>query len=328
MTTRSRMWLLCCLAATSILLSFTAPASAQYPNKPIKLVVPFAAGGPTDALGRALAAAMRTHLGQPVIVENSGGAGGNIGAQLVAQAPADGYTLLLATSGPLVVNVSLFKKLTFDPIKSFDPIIMIGTLPNVIVAHPSFPAKDVAELVAYSKAHKGQLSFAHAGIGGSSHLAGEMFNSMAGTDLVQIPYRGASPALNDLIGGQVQLAVLDVLVAAPQVKAGKIRALGVTTKERASVMPDVPTLDEQGLKGFDSSVMFGVVAPRGTPADILVKLNTVLASSLDEPALRAFLDAQGISRASSTEAAYLSRYLAEEIPKWRKIIESIGIEVQ
>lgn len=328
MTTRSSMRLLCGLAVTGILLAFAAPASAQYPSKPIKLVVPFAAGGPTDALGRALAAAMRTHLGQPVIVENHGGAGGNIGAQLVAQAPPDGYTLLLGTSGPLVVNVSLFKKLTFDPIKSFDSIIMIGTLPNVIVAHPSFPAKDVAELVAYSKAHKGELSFAHAGIGGSSHLAGEMFNSMAGTDLVQIPYRGASPALNDLIGGQVRLGVLDVLVAAPQVKAGKIRALGVTTRQRTAVMPDVPTLDEQGLRGFDSSVMFGIVAPRGTPSDILARLNTVLAASLDEPAMRTFLAAQGISRAPSTEAAYLSKYMAEEIPKWRKIIESIGIEVQ
>ena len=328
MTTRSSMWLLCCLAATGMLLAFTAPASAQYPNKPVKLVVPFAAGGPTDALGRALAAAMRTQLGQPVIVENLGGAGGNIGAQSVAQAPADGYTLLLGTSGPLVVNVSLFRKLTFDPMKSFDPIIMIGTLPNVIVVHPGFPAKDIAELVAYGKAHKGQLSFAHAGIGGSSHLAGEMFNSMAGTDLVQIPYRGASPALNDLIGGQVQLGVLDVLVAAPQVKVGKIRALGVTTKERTSVLPDVPTLDEQGFKGFDSSVMFGVVAPRGTPPDILARLNTVLAASLDEPALRAFLEAQGIGRAPSTEAAYLTRYMGEEIPKWRRIIESIGLEMQ
>lgn len=328
MTTRSSMWLLCGLAVAGILLSFTAPASAQYPDRPVKLVVPFAAGGPTDALGRALAAAMRTQLGQPVIVENLGGAGGNIGAQAVAKAPADGYTVLLATSGPLVVNVSLFRKLTFDPMKSFDPIIMIGTLPNVIVAHPGFPAKDVAELVAYSKAHKGQLSFAHAGIGGSSHLAGEMFNSMAGTDLVQIPYRGASPALNDLIGGQVQLAILDVLVAAPQVKAGKIRALGVTTKARTSVLPDVPTLDEQGIKGFDSSVMFGVVAPRGTPPGILARLNAVLAASLDEPALRAFLDAQGISRAPSTEAAYLSGYIAEEIPKWRGIIEAIGLEMQ
>lgn len=290
--------------------------------------MPFAAGGPTDALGRALAAVMRSHLGQPVIVENHGGAGGNIGAQLVAQAPADGYTVLLATSGPLVVNVSLFKKLTFDPVKSFDPVIMIGTLPNVIVAHPGFPAKDVAELVAYSKAHKGALSFSTPVLAGPRILPGRCSIRWPGPISSRFPIGEASLALNDVIGGQVQLSVLDVLVAAPQVKAGKIRALGVTTKERASVMPGVPTLDEQGLKGFDSSVMFGVVAPRGTPSDILAKLNAVLASSLDEPALRAFLDAQGISRASSTEAAYLSRYLVEEIPKWRKIIESIGLEVQ
>jgi len=248
---------------TMALLAMSAiPAQAQYPDRPIKLVIPFTAGGPTDALGRALAEALRARVGQPVVVENRAGAGGNIAAEFVSNAPADGHTLMLGTSGPLVINVSLYKKLAYDPITSFDPIIMIGALPNVIVAHPSVPAGTVAELIVYSKAHKGQLNFSHAGNGGSTHLAGMLFNRMAGTDLVPIAYRGAAQALTDLIAGQVQLSILDVYLAAPQIKAGTIRALGVTAGRRTPLLPDVPTLDEQGLGGFDSSVVFGIVAPK------------------------------------------------------------------
>ncbi|BAT61902.1 tripartite tricarboxylate transporter family receptor [Variibacter gotjawalensis] len=317
-----------CAAAIGVAMLSALPAQAQFPERPIKLVIPFTAGGPTDALGRALAGAMQSRIGQPVVVENKAGAGGNIAADFVSNAAPDGYTLMLGTSGPLVINVSLYKKLAYDPIKSFDPIIMIGALPNVIVAHPSFPAKTIAELVAYSKAHKGALSFSHAGVGGSTHLAGVMFNQQTGTDLVQVAYRGASQAMQDLIGGQVQLSILDVYLAAPQVKAGTMKALGVTAGRRTPIMPDVPTLDEQGIKGFDSSVIFGIVAPKGTPADIVAKLNATLAAVLDDPATKMLLDNQGIVRAPSTDAAYLSQYMSTEIPKWRDVIKSVGIEQQ
>jgi tripartite-type tricarboxylate transporter receptor subunit TctC len=304
------------------------PACAQYPDRPIKFIIPFTAGGPTDALGRALADAMRTRLGQPVIVENRAGAGGNIAADFVANAPADGYTLMLGTSGPLIINVSLYKKLTYDPMQSFDPIIMIGSLPNVIVAHPGLPAQTIGELITYSKAHKGQLNFSHAGNGGSTHLAGVMFNQIAGTELVPVAYRGASQAMTDLMGGQVQLSILDVYLAAPQVKAGTMKALGVTAGRRTPIMPDVPTLDEQGLKGFDSSVVFGIIAPKGTPPDVAQRLNAVLAVALDDQPTRTFLENQGIVRAPSTKAAYLSKFMAAEIPKWRKVIGAVGIEPQ
>jgi tripartite-type tricarboxylate transporter receptor subunit TctC len=303
-----------------------ARAEAQYPLRPVKLVVPFTAGGPTDALARVLAEGMRVRLGQPVLVENRSGAGGNIAADFVASSPADGYTLMLGTSGPLVINVSLYKKLTYDPQKSFDPIIMIGALPNVIVCHPEFPAMTIGDLVVYSKAHKGQLSFAHAGVGGSTHLAGAMFNEIAGTDLVQVPYRGASQALTDLMGGQVRLAFLDVYTAAPQVAAGTIRALGVTANRRTPIMPNVPTLEEQGMKGFDSSVVFGIVSAKGTPTDVVAKLNGTLIAVLDDPKTKALLDGQGMVRAPSSDPAYLSQYIAAEIPKWRDIIASVGIE--
>ncbi len=327
MLSKALIYAVRCLVMFGLAVS-VVPARAQYPDRPIKFVIPFTAGGPTDALGRALAEVMRARLGQPVIVENRAGAGGNIAADFVSNAPADGYTLMLGTSGPLVINVSLYKKLAYDPIKNFDPIIMIGSLPNVIVAHPSVPAQTIGELITYSKVHKGQLNFSHAGIGGSTHLAGVMFNQVAGTELVPIAYRGASQAMTDLMGGQVQLSILDVYLAAPQVKAGTIRALGVTAGRRTPIMPDVPTLDEQGLKGFDSSVVFGVVAPKGTPLDVISKLNATLAAALDDPPTRAFLEGQGIVRAPSTDAAYLSKFMAAEIPKWRKVISSVGIEPQ
>jgi len=305
-----------------------APAAAEYPEHQIKFLVPFTAGGPTDTLARTLAEGMRTRLGQPVIVDNRSGAGGNIAADFVSGAPADGYTLMLGTSGPLVINVSLYKKLGYDPIKSFDPVIMIGSLPNVLIVNPSFPAKTVGELVAYSKANRGTLNFGHAGIGGSTHLAGMMFNQMIGTDLVPVAYRGSSQVLTDLIGGQVPLSFLDVYTAAPQINAGTIRALGVTADRRTPLLPDVPTLEEQGIKDIDVSVSFGIVVPKGTPPQIVAKLNATLAAVLEDPATQALLNKQGIVRAPSTSAGYLTQFMMAEIPKWRDVIKSVGIEPQ
>ncbi|MCJ9700354.1 MULTISPECIES: tripartite tricarboxylate transporter substrate binding protein [unclassified Bradyrhizobium] len=316
------------LLASSIALSMPAIAWAEFPERSIKFIVPFAAGGPTDALARSLAEGVRTKLGQPVIVENRAGAGANVGADFVAKSPADGYTLLFGTSGPLAINVSLYTKLSYDPIKSFDPVIMIGKMPNVLSVHPSVPAQNVQELIAYAKANAGKLSFSSSGNGASTHLAGVMFNAIAGTDILHVPYRGGAPAINDLIGGQVQMSFADIFVSAPHIKAGVLRALGVTTIERTPVLPDVPTFDEQGLKGFDVSVFFGVVAPKGVPAPIVEKLNAAFVAAMNDSSIKPILDAQGIIPAPSNSPAYLANFMAREIPKWRDLINSIGLRIE
>jgi tripartite-type tricarboxylate transporter receptor subunit TctC len=310
-----------------VLALIAAPLAAQavdYPSKTVTLVVPFAAGGPTDAMARTLAAGLSAPLGQTVIVDNKGGAGGNLGAESVARAQADGHTLLFGTSGPLAINQYLYAKVNYDPINSFTPVIQVGYLPNVLVVHPSVSAKNVAELIAYAKTQPGKLSFASSGNGASSHLAGVMFNSRAGTDIVHVPYKGTGPALNDLLGGQVQMTFTDVLTALPHIKAGKLRALGVTTAKRSRSLPDVPTLAEQGLKDFDVSVFFGIVAPAGTPPEVVKKLNSSFVKVLQDPKIRDSLSAQGLEPAAATTPEQLSAYMRSEAAKWKDIIAKSG----
>jgi tripartite-type tricarboxylate transporter receptor subunit TctC len=313
--------------AAALLAGASWPARADFPDRAIKLVVPFAPGGPTDALARHLAEGLKARLGQSVIIDNRGGAGGNIGAEAVANAPADGYTLLFGTSGPLAINVSLYGKLGYDPVASFAPVIMIGTLPNVLTVNPSVPAKTVQELIAYAKSGKQTLSFASSGNGASSHLAGIMFNTVAGTDFVHVPYRGTGPALNDLIGGQVQMTFTDVLTAQPHVRAGTLRALGVTSATRSGALPEVPTLAEQGMPGFDVSVFFGIVAPKATPPEVVARLNRAFAETLADPAIQQVLTAQGIIAAPATDPGTLAAFMAAEIPKWREVIKKANVEV-
>lgn len=310
-----------------LVFSTAALAQKDFPSKPLTLVVPFAAGGPTDAMARTLAHALSTILGQTMIVDNRPGAGGNIGADYVARAQPDGYTLLFGTSGPLAINVSLYSKITYDPIKSFTPIIQIGHLPNVLVVNPSVPAHNVKELIAYAKANPGKLSFASSGNGASSHLAGVMFNSMAGTDVQHIPYKGTGPALNDLLGGQVTMAFTDVLTALPHIKAGKLRVLGVTTATRSQVIPDVPTLAEQGLKGFDVSVFFGIVAPAGTPQETITRLNAAFVKALAQPDVRKTLAAQGLEPAPATTPDQLATFMRSEVAKWRDVVKTSGAKL-
>ncbi|HMO47598.1 MAG TPA: tripartite tricarboxylate transporter substrate binding protein [Rubrivivax sp.] len=297
----------------------------SFPTKPVTMVVPFAPGGPTDAMARTLAAAVK--LGQPVIVENKAGAGGNLGAEAVARADKDGHTLLFGTSGPLAINVSLYKKVGYDPLKSFAPVIQIGHLPNVLVVHPSVPVNNVKELVAYGKAHPGKLSYASSGNGASSHLAGVLFNNLAGTDFAHIPYKGTGPALNDLLGGQVSMTFTDVLTALPHIKSGKLRAIGVTTQERSQVLPDVPTIAEQGFPGYDVSVFFGLVVPAGTPKPVIDKLNQAFAEALKQPEVRKTLQAQGLEFAPSTSPEQLAAFMQAEVPKWRAVVKSSGAEI-
>jgi tripartite-type tricarboxylate transporter receptor subunit TctC len=313
-------------SAAAAALSFALPAqAADFPTKPITLVVPFAPGGPTDAMARTLAAAVK--IGQPVIVENRAGAGGNLGAEAVARAAADGHTLLFGTSGPLAINVSLYKKIGYDPVKSFAPVMQIGHLPNVLVVNPGIPAKNVKELIAYGKANPGKLSYASSGNGASSHLAGVLFNNLAGTDFAHIPYKGTGPALNDLLGGQVAMTFTDVLTALPHIKSGKLRALGVTTKERSQALPEVPTIAEQGIAGFDVSVFFGLVVPAGTPKDVVDKLNQGFADALKQPEVRKTLLAQGLEFAPSTSPEQLGSFIQAEVVKWRGVVKSSGAEI-
>jgi len=301
--------------------------AADFPSKTITLVVPYAPGGPTDAMARTLAAALKGTLGQVVIVENKAGAGANIGAEAVARAEPDGHTLMFGTSAPLAINVSLFKKINYDPVKSFTPIIQLGHLPNVLAVHPSVPAKNVRELIAYGKANPDKLSYASSGNGASSHLAGVMFNQAAGTDFVHVPYKGTGPALNDLLGGQVSMTFTDVLTAQPHVKAGKLRALGVTTLTRSQALPDVPTIAEQGVPGFDVSVFFAIVGPAGMPRDVVTKINAAFVEVLKQPEVRQFLQAQGLEFASNTSPDALAAFIRSEVGKWRTVVQSSGAQV-
>ncbi|MDW5442854.1 tripartite tricarboxylate transporter substrate binding protein [Polaromonas sp. SM01] len=302
----------------------TAWAQAPFPHKTLSLVVPYSPGGPTDAMARTLANAVKPILGQTMIVENRAGAGANIGAEYVARADADGHTLLFGTSAPLAINMNLYQKINYDPFKSFSPIIQVGYLPNVLVVHPSVPAKNVKELIAYAKANPGKLAFASSGSGASSHLAGVLFNMRAGTDIQHIPYKGTGPALNDLLGGQVAMSFTDVLTALPHIKAGKLRVLGVTSANRSRALPDVPTLMEQGLKDFDASVFFGIVAPSGTPQDVVTKLNAAFAQVLQQPDVKERLAQQGLEPPPQYSPAQLAVYMRSEAAKWREVIKTSG----
>ncbi|HSV61051.1 MAG TPA: tripartite tricarboxylate transporter substrate binding protein [Variovorax sp.] len=316
------------VAGISALALVSPAAHAEgYPDKPISLVVPFPPGGPTDAMARTLAAELRDKLGQPMVVENRAGAGGNIGAEYVARAPADGQTLLFGTSGPLAINASLYRKINYNPVKSFAPVIQIGHLPNILVVHPSVPARNVQELVAYAKANPGKLSYASSGNGASSHLAGVMFNSTAGVELLHVPYKGTGPALNDLLGGQVSMSFTDVLTALPYVKAGKLRALGVTTAARSQALPDVPTIAEQGYKGFDVSVFFGIVAPADTPPDRITKLNSAFAEVLASPKVKELFAQQGLEAAPSTSPQQLAKFIPAQMAMWASVVKQSGAQL-
>jgi tripartite-type tricarboxylate transporter receptor subunit TctC len=319
-----RHWLLSTTALMAAAGSLPAAAQGNFPSKPMTLVVPFAPGGPTDAMARILANAIKPQLGQPMLVDNRAGAGGNIGAEAVARAEADGHTLLFGTSGPLAINVSLYPKIGYDPVKSFSPVIQVGHLPNVLVVHPSVPAKNVQELVAYAKKNPGKLSFASSGNGASSHLAGVLFNIRTGTDIQHIPYKGTGPALNDLLGGQVTMSFTDVLTALPHIKAGKLRVLGVTAGTRSQALPEVPTLMEQGVPDFDVSVFFGIVAPAGTPQAVVTQLNNAFIAVLQQADVKEGLAKQGLEPPPATTPAQLAVYMRKEAAKWREVIKASG----
>lgn len=314
------------IAAASALAFSSAAIADAYPTKPIRLIIPFAVGGSTDNLGRVLAARLSEKLGQQVVADNRPGAGGNIGTDLVAKAPADGYTLLFATEGTLGINPSLYKKLPFDPEKDFTPIAQFASVPNILVVNPKVQAKTVQELAAYAKSKPASLNMGSAGNGTTNHLSGELFQSMTGTSFTHVPYKGSGPAMADLLANQIQLMFDNLPGSLPHVKAGSLRALAVTSAKRSPLLPDVPTMAEAGVPGYDVEVWFGVAAPKGLPAQTLATLSKAITEISQEPATIEKILNIGATPLTSTPAEFGSR-IQEARLKWAPIVAHSGAKI-
>ncbi len=316
------------LAATlAILAPHAARAADAYPAKPVRFVVAFPPGGGTDIIARAIAQKLAERIAQQVVVDNRPGAGGNIGTDIVAKSAPDGYTMLMGSAGPLAINASLFGKMPFDPIKDLAPVTLAASTPNVLVVHPSLRAATVKELIALAKARPGEINFASSGHGTPAHLAGELFNSMVGVKMVHVPYKGAAPALADLLGGQVQLMFSTMPPALPHVKDGKLRALAVTSAKRSPAAPDIPTLDEIALPGFEANTWHGVVVPAGTPATIVARLNREIVAILHLPDVVERFSSQGAEALGSTPEEFAA-YIRSETLKWAKVVRDSGAKAE
>ncbi len=308
-------------------IAFPALTAAQeYPVKPIRFIAPNLPGGPTDILARLLGAKLAEAFGQPVVVENRAGAGGNIGTEVAARAPADGYTLVTGNNATFGANVSLYKSMGFDPLKDFTPVILVGTQPNILVVHPSMPVKSVKELIALAKARPGQLNYAGSGQGAAAHLAAELFKSMAKVNIVHVPYKSAAPALVDVIAGHNQLMFATALSVQPFIKSGRLRALAVTPAKRSRLFPELPTIAEAGVPGFEATTWHGVLVAAGTPAPIVTRLNAELNRALQMPDVRGRLTSLGAEIIGGTPREFAD-HIKTEIPKWAKIIKDANIKL-
>jgi tripartite-type tricarboxylate transporter receptor subunit TctC len=312
--------------ALALMLSGQAHAQTAWPVKPLRLIVGFAAGGSTDVTARIIAQALSERLGQPVVVENRGGAGGNIGADAVAKADPDGYTLLMATSSTFAANPNLYKSLPFDVQKDFAPITVTAFIPNLLVVNPSVPANNVADFIAYLKANPDKLNFASAGNGTSQHLSGELFNSLAGVRMTHVAYRGGAPAVSDLLGGQVQVIFAPLVEVIQQVRGEKLKALGITTAKRSPLLPEVPTIKES-LPGYEVALWNGLLAPAKTPPDIIDRINRATIEALRSPEVKAKLAEQGSEPVGNTPAEFKA-FIESELVKWRRLVEISGATVQ
>ena len=313
------------LFAALCAVSVTAFSQDKWPSKPIKYIVPFPPGGTTDILARLISAKLGTALGQPVLVENKAGAGGNIGSDFVAKSAPDGYTILGGTISSHAINVSMYKDMPYDPVKDFVPITLIGTNANVLVVDPKNPAKNAQELIAQAKAKPGAMSFASAGNGTSQHLSGELFKAMAGLQMEHIPYKGSAPAIQDVMGGQVPMMFDTTVVAAPHIKAGSVRALAVTSAKRVKGMENIPTLAEAGVPGYQLVSWQGIFAPAGTPKEIVQRLNMELVKIVGMPDVRERLDMLGVEPVANTPDEFAT-FQRAEITKWAKVIKDANIK--
>ncbi len=320
----ARFCLVCgALLAGAASVQAQAPTSA-YPTRPVRIVVPSSAGGGTDILARLMAKKLAESMGQPFIVENRAGAGQALGIDVVARAPADGYTLLMAASA-IVLNQVLSKKTSYDTVRDFAPVSLVASVSNVLVVHPALPVKTEAELIAYASARPGILNYSSAGTGTSPHLSMELFRSMAGITMTHVPYKGTGPAVVDVVGGQVQLSMPNLLTAMPHIKAGTLRALGVTGPRRAAALPNVPTIAEAGLPGYESVQWYGLLAPAGTPAPLVTRLHAEIAKSLASPEIQAALTNEG-AEAVGNKPEEFAAFIKSEIDKWSMVVKTARIQ--
>ena len=317
------------LAVGIVALTWAMPAAraADYPTRPINLLVAFTPGGPSDVLSRIVGRKMEQLLGQPFVIENRPGAGGNIAAEQTAKAAPDGHTLLMGNNSILATNASLYKTIGFDPEKDFIPISLIGSQANILVVNPSVPARTMAELIALAKANPGKINFASSGHGAAAHLAGELFKAEAKVNIVHVPYKGAAPALQDVIAGHVQMMFATAASVVPHIQDGKVRALAVTTLKRTAVLPQIATVDELGLKGFDATTWHGLVAPAKTPKEIITALHRATVAALADPAVKKSLGDLGVDIVGSTPEEF-SAYIKSEIPKWTAIVKASGATLE
>ena len=320
----SKIWTrMALVAASAVLLNVLPVAAADYPSRPVTLVVAFPPGGPSDVLARIVGKKMEQLLGQPFVIENRPGAGGNIAAEGVAHSAPDGYTLLMGNNSILATNEALYKHINYSPGKDFIPITLIGTQANILVVNPDVPAHSLKELIALAKAQPGKINFASSGYGAAAHLAGELFKSDAKIDIVHVPYKGAAPALQDVIGGHDQMMFATAASVIGHIEGGRVRALAVTTLKRTKILPDIPTMDEAGLKGFDASTWHGLVAPAGTPPQVIAALHDAAVKALHDPGVEASLGKLGVDIVGDTPQEFQA-YINSEIPKWTAIVKASG----
>lgn len=313
------------IAVLATAAALTAPAvhAADYPTKTVRMVIAFSPGGPSDILSRLVGGKLGERMGQPFVFDNRPGAGGNVAGEIVATSPADGYTLMIANNSILAANATLYRKMTFDPAKDLVPVVWIASQPNILVVHPEVPAKSVKELIAYLKSQPGKLNYASSGSGAAAHLAGELFKSMTKTDMAHIPYKGAGPALTDVLAGRCQVMFATALSVKSYLDANRLRPLGVTTLKRMDSMPSIPTIAEAGVPGFEATTWHGLVAVAGTPRPVLARLNTEVNAVLGDPQVSKFLESQGAIIEGGTPEKFAA-HIKAEIPKWAKVIKDSG----
>jgi tripartite-type tricarboxylate transporter receptor subunit TctC len=312
----------------TLLLLLAAPvlARAEYPTRPVTLIIAFTPGGPSDVLARIVGKKLEQLLGQPFVIENRPGAGGNIAAEIEARAAPDGYTLLMGNNSILATNASLYRRIGYDAEKDFVPISLIGSQANILVVNPALPARSMSELIALAKAQPGKLNFASSGYGAAAHLAGELFRTQAHIDIQHVAYKGAAPALQDVIAGHVQMMFATAASVVGHIRDGLVRPLAVTTLKRTAVLPDIPTIAELGLAGFDATTWHGLVAPAGTPNEVIETLHHATIAALGDPAVRKQLGDLGVDIAGTSPAEFAA-YIKSEIPKWRAVVTAAGAKI-